>query len=137
MAEAKACSEWPVLSEDAIAEQTQSVPAWSVFKDGDVQKLERVFVCANFQAALDFIAGAGAVAEQRNHHPDLSIFGYRNVKVSVYTHSLAGLTENDFDLVRAIDNDVKIKYSPKFLKDHPEAQYTAAVASVAAAAAGV
>jgi pterin-4a-carbinolamine dehydratase len=57
------------------------------------------------------------------HHPDLHLTGYRNVEVVLYTHSVGGVTENDLIMAGLID-EVKVAYSPKWLKEHPEAAHT-------------
>ena len=59
------------------------------------------------------------IAEARNHHPDLHLTGYRLVEIVIFTHSLSGLTQNDFDLANAID-EVPVIYSKQWLKDHQE-----------------
>ena len=121
---AKPCNDWPLLTAAECEERMESIAAWEL-KAGEVMKLEREFCAVNFQAALDFINAAGAVAEKRNHHPDFHLTGYRNIKVVIYTHGLSGVTDNDFDLCKAIDAEAKVKYSPKWLKDNPKAAYTA------------
>ena len=59
------------------------------------------------------------------HHPDLHITGYRNVEVVLWTHAVGGLTENDLIMAELIDQGVKVAYSPKWLREHPEAAATA------------
>ena len=117
------CNDWPLLTAAECEARMEAVMAWEL-KAGEILKLEREFTCVNFQAALDFITAAGAVAEARNHHPDFHLTGYRNIKIVVFTHGLSGLTDNDFNLCKAIDS-AKIKYSPKFLKENPKVAYTA------------
>ena len=75
-----------------------------------------------FQAALDAINAMGAIAERENHHPDFHLASYREVRVDIYTHSVKGVTENDITLAELFMQEVKIVYSPKWLKEHPEAQ---------------
>lgn len=36
--------------------------------------------------------------------------------VTLYTHSVNGLTENDFILAEVLDSDITVDYSPKWLK---------------------
>ena len=121
MAAERSCDSWPKLSEEEVASRMDTIPAWRVVQGEDgTAKLERRFTALNFQAAMDFIVAAGAIAEQRNHHPDLHLWGYRNVTIQVFSHGLKGITDNDFALCRTIDSDVKVIYSPKFLKEHPE-----------------
>jgi 4a-hydroxytetrahydrobiopterin dehydratase len=43
------------------------------------------------------------VAEDEDHHPDLHIEGYRNVRVVLSTHAIGGLSENDFIVAAKID----------------------------------
>jgi 4a-hydroxytetrahydrobiopterin dehydratase len=127
MAAIKACSDWALLaSEDLASKAATDLPAWTIQTDAaGVPKLHRSFVCKDFQAGLDFIAGAGAIAERLGHHPDLTLTGYRNVSITIYTHSLSGCTDLDILLAKTIDSEVKIKYSPKFLKENPAAAPTA------------
>ena len=96
----KGCDEWPLLDSSALESAMESISMCNLFEDGGVKKIKREFTAKNFQTALDFLNGAGAVAEARNHHPDLHLTGYRNVSVVVYTHSLSGLTENDILLAK-------------------------------------
>lgn len=127
---AKRCDEWPKIEDVAeLSSKVSNMPLWTLIEEDKVPKLSRTFATKNFQAALDFVAAAGAIAEARGHHPDLHITGYRNVKVVVYTHSLSGLTQNDFDLAQALD-DIKVEYSKAWLKENPHAA-TATTASAA------
>ena len=41
------------------------------------------------------------------HHPDLHLVGWNNVKIDVWTHSVSGLTDNDFILAAKI-NELKL-----------------------------
>ena len=87
--------------------------------------LSRQFVAKNFQAALDAINAMGVIAEAQNHHPDFHLTNYRHVQIDVYTHKLNGITENDISLAALLDQGVSVAYSPKWLKEHPEASFTA------------
>jgi pterin-4a-carbinolamine dehydratase len=67
IAEKKAsCASWPLIEDEAVLrEKTAEIPNWELFQtDAGVYKLSRSFTAKGFQAALDFIAKAGAVAEQ-------------------------------------------------------------------------
>ena len=61
-------------------------------------------------AAVDLINRIAKIAESENHHPDLHVTSYRNLKIDLSTHALGGLTENDFILA------AKINALPKELK---------------------
>lgn len=66
------------------------------------QRLERHFKFPNFIDALQFTNRVGEVAEQQNHHPDIYLT-YGEVRIQIWTHSVGGLTENDFILAAKID----------------------------------
>ena len=113
------------LSLDQVQERlTKSFPLWTVQEKegGDVKVpyLSRKYVARNFQAALDSINKMGEIAEQQGHHPDFHLTSYRSCQIDLYTHSLGGITENDLALAALLDA-VEINYSPKWLKEHPEA----------------
>ena len=42
-------------------------------------------------------------AEQRNHHPDILIHGWNNVRLSLTNHAAGGLTEVDFEMAEQFD----------------------------------
>lgn len=71
---------------------------WSI-EDG---KLTRSFSFPNFATALAKVNQLGELAESENHHPDL-LLSWGAVSVTLYTHSIEGLSENDFILAAKID----------------------------------
>jgi len=72
---------------------------WQVEND----LLVKEFVFTNFDQAINFVNQIHPLAEQANHHPDLLIHGYKNVKVMLYTHSEGKITEKDHALAKQID----------------------------------
>ena len=68
--------------------------------------LARSFVFKDFKQALDFTNKIGAIAEAEQHHPDLTL-GYGNVGVELTTHTIGGLSENDFIVAAKIDGIAK------------------------------
>ena len=56
----------------------------------------------DFAAALAWVNRVGAIAEERNHHPDIAIT-WNTVTLRLSTHSAGGITALDLDLARAID----------------------------------
>ncbi len=75
-------------------------PGWDLKSDG--KRIERRFEFGNFQQALNFVNQAGAIAEAEGHHPDIK-FGWGYCAISVYTHKINGLHENDFILAAKIN----------------------------------
>jgi 4a-hydroxytetrahydrobiopterin dehydratase len=69
--------------------------------------LTRTFTFENFQQAIQFINQVAELAEKANHHPDIEIFDYKKVKISLTTHSVGSkITELDFDLAQKISQQV-------------------------------
>ena len=58
---------------------------------------------ADFAAALGALNALAEIAEEENHHPDLTISDYRCLTVSLTTHDVGGLTANDFVVARRAD----------------------------------
>jgi pterin-4a-carbinolamine dehydratase len=126
----RGCHEWPLLEDSDIQKKIENFTLWKLKeeKDGDktTYKMSRKFMTKGFPSALEFIAAAGIVAETFGHHPDIHLTSYRNVEIVIFTHSLGGLTDNDFALAKAIDENVMVLYSPKWLREHPHAVLTSA-----------
>lgn len=72
---------------------------WSIL---DGKKLERKFKFKDFKKAIKFVNKVAVVAEAEQHHPDIKIF-YNLVTITLWTHSIAGLSENDFIMATKID----------------------------------
>ncbi|MGI8556517.1 MAG: 4a-hydroxytetrahydrobiopterin dehydratase [Pyrinomonadaceae bacterium] len=67
------------------------------------KRLIKKFEFPNFIEALKFVNRVGKIAEAQDHHPDIS-FGWGYAEFAVTTHDAGGLTHNDFDLAREIEN---------------------------------
>lgn len=64
--------------------------------------LEGDFEFDDFMGALEFTNEAGRIAEEEGHHPEITLtWGKASVRIS--THSIGGLSENDFILAARID----------------------------------
>jgi 4a-hydroxytetrahydrobiopterin dehydratase len=87
------------MSENEVTTQLSTLGGWE--RDGDA--LTREFEFANFVGSVDFVNRITPVAEELNHHPDLSI-SWNKVRVTLSTHSEGGITENDFTLATKIDS---------------------------------
>ncbi|MEX0918777.1 MAG: 4a-hydroxytetrahydrobiopterin dehydratase [Candidatus Paceibacterota bacterium] len=92
-------TEKPFTTEE-IANYTPQVPDWQVKND---KALEREFVLTDFTAALTLVNHIGQLAEDEGHHPDICLHDYKKVTVTISTHVIDGLSENDFILAAKID----------------------------------
>ncbi len=85
------------MSEAEIDEGLRGLDGWE--RDGNA--ISREFRLESFRAAVAFLVRVAFEAEQRNHHPE--VFNvYDRVKLTLTTHDAGGVTEQDFDLARAI-----------------------------------
>src|SRR5262245_44115240 len=83
------------LSKEAAEEYLRQVAGWAISQDG--KKISKEFKLKNFIDAMDLATKITPIAEAENHHPDLFI-GWGKVRVELSTHSIGGLSENDFIL---------------------------------------
>lgn len=88
-----------LFSTEQIKNSLASLEDWKI----ENETLVKVFQFKDFAEALAFVVRSGLEAEKMDHHPDLLLFGWNKVKISIYTHSLGGLTEKDFNLAQQID----------------------------------
>ena len=69
----------------------------------DGPALRQEFLMKDFLAAVRFMQAIAQVAETEDHHPDIHLTGYRRLSIELSTHSIGGLSENDFILAAKID----------------------------------
>ena len=87
-----------VLNDEEIGERLEQLAGWR--REGSAIKKD--FELGDFKGSVDFVNRLTPLAEELNHHPDLSI-SWSKVSVSTTTHSEGGLTAGDFELARRID----------------------------------
>ncbi len=72
---------------------------WHVVED---HHLEKGYKFENFRQALDFTNKVGEYADTIGHHPDIYL-SWGKVNLTIWTHKINGLTENDFILAAKAD----------------------------------
>ena len=90
----------PPLTVQESAVLAAKIDGWSVVNN---HHLEKGFGFPDFRTALGFVNAVGRIAEEQAHHPDMCL-SWGNVRVTVWTHKIDGLTESDFILAAKIDN---------------------------------
>lgn len=65
-------------------------------------KIEKEFVFKDFKEAMKFVNKVAEIAEEEGHHPDIHI-SWDKVTLELTTHSIRGLSENDFIVAAKID----------------------------------
>ncbi len=86
------------LSETDVMALLQARHGWTLV-DGEITRTVQL---ASFPAAILFVAAVGQLAEAADHHPNIDV-RYRQVKLTLSTHSAGGLTDKDFELAEKID----------------------------------
>ena len=91
---------FPPLNTAQVGDFMEHVPLWST--NADSTEITRVFRFKDFKDALAFTNNVGNLAEAEGHHPDIQL-GWGKVGLKLTTHSIKGLSENDFILAVKID----------------------------------
>jgi 4a-hydroxytetrahydrobiopterin dehydratase len=86
------------LAESAIQEKLRGVPGWE--REGDA--IRRTYAFDGFKSAMAFVNRVAALADARDHHPDILV-QYSRVTLTLSTHDAGGLTDRDFALAREVD----------------------------------
>lgn len=87
------------LTETEAKQLSSQIPNWELGED----RIERTFKFKKFAETVDFFNEVAAIAEEEGHHPDFMIKGVRNLTLTLWTHAVNGLTENDFIVAAKID----------------------------------
>lgn len=86
------------LLPDEVAKMLDRLDGWSA--DGDV--IKRRFEFKNFAESLEFVNRVGVVAEEADHHPDIT-FGWGYAEIATTTHDRGGITDVDFALAEKVN----------------------------------
>lgn len=97
----KACEGWmKPLTKGEYTPLLKQILDWEIVEE---IKIIKNFKFTNFKEALAFVNKVGEIAESENHHPNIFLFGWNKVKITLTTHALKGLSENDFIIAAKID----------------------------------
>jgi 4a-hydroxytetrahydrobiopterin dehydratase len=91
--------ELPLRGEALKQLQAQLSDGWAVVGE---KQLEKEYTFKNFRDALAFTNRVGEIAEKENHHPDVFL-SWGKVRLNISTHSIGGLSANDFILAAKAD----------------------------------
>ncbi len=87
------------LGDEEIEQRLAALAGWQ--REGEA--ITREFKLADFAAAIELVDRIAVLAEDANHHPDMLVHGWNNVRLTLSTHSDGGLTDADFALAREIE----------------------------------
>lgn len=98
------------MSLGEASDMMSEIPHWNIVLENDPDsdkanigaRISREYKFKDFIGAVNFVERVADVAEMEGHHPDIHIF-YNKVVLELYTHSINGLTENDYIVAAKID----------------------------------
>lgn len=89
----------PLTRKEALV-YMKEVPQWTLARNA--KQISRSWLFSDFVKALKFVNSIGKLAEKEGHHPDIEIL-YNKVTLNLWTHSIKGLSENDFIVAAKAD----------------------------------
>jgi 4a-hydroxytetrahydrobiopterin dehydratase len=90
----------PRMSANEVGALLGQIDGWQAVDE--YRKLTKQRRFPDFKAAMAFVNRMAEVAETEQHHPDFTVH-YNTVDITIWTHSVGGLSENDFILAAKID----------------------------------
>ena len=90
----------PPLARETAEQLLQQLHDWSL--DPEQQTISRSFKFKDFYETIAFVNAVAWIANGEDHHPDLQV-GYNRCVVQYRTHSVGGLSDNDFICAAKID----------------------------------
>jgi 4a-hydroxytetrahydrobiopterin dehydratase len=88
-----------LLNAQDIEDNLRDLPFWNL----EENKIVREIVLNNFVAIIGFVNSIAVFAEKMDHHPDINIYGWNKLRISITTFDRGGLTELDFSLAQKIE----------------------------------
>ena len=88
-----------LISHEEVQEKIKKIPDWEF----NETSISRVFEFDEYLSAIDFVNSVAEIAEEAYHHPDILI-NYTNVKLTLSTHEVGGITDRDFEVAERIDS---------------------------------
>jgi len=82
-----------MLSREQAAVLLQQAPGWSI--NASATELDRLFKFKNYYETIAFVNAVTFIVHREDHHPDMEV-GYNHCHIRFSTHSIKGLSENDF-----------------------------------------
>jgi 4a-hydroxytetrahydrobiopterin dehydratase len=83
-----------------VDEALRSLAGWDA-RDGKT-RIHKQYKFEDFVVAMRFVNALAALAESEGHHPDFAVH-WNTVDVTLWTHSIGGLSDNDFIVAAKLD----------------------------------
>lgn len=86
------------LDDDEIAAALARLDGWQ--REGDA--IAKTYRFPDYHEMLAFVNATAWISHREDHHPDIAL-GYNTCKVTYSTHSVGGLSLNDFVCAAEVD----------------------------------
>jgi len=95
-----------LLTENDIKNHLKEIsPEWQLAEDN--RSINRTFKLKNYYDTMAFVNVVAMVAHQQDHHPEITVT-YNTCRVEFSTHSVDGLSLNDFICAAKVDGLLNI-----------------------------
>ena len=88
-----------LLEADDLTSALKKCPEWEYEK----KAITRTIEFEEFMDAIDFVNDLAEIAEEAQHHPDITI-RHTKVTLKLTTHDAGSVTELDIELAQRVDN---------------------------------
>ena len=86
------------LSDAAITTELAKLEGWQ--REGDV--ITKTYRFADYHDTMAFVNATAWISHREDHHPDIAL-GYNQCRVAYSTHSVGGISINDFVCAAKVD----------------------------------
>jgi len=90
----------PAMPPAAVDEALRSLEGWD--SRDERTRIHKHYRFKDFVEAMRFVNALAELAESEGHHPDFAVH-WNAVDVTLWTHAVGGLSENDFIVAAKLD----------------------------------
>jgi 4a-hydroxytetrahydrobiopterin dehydratase len=90
------------LNDQQVSSSLKQIPGWE--RAG--KEIAKTFKFKNYYETMAFVNATAWISHREDHHPDMEV-GYNACRVRYSTHSVGGLSENDFICAAKIEAMMK------------------------------
>jgi 4a-hydroxytetrahydrobiopterin dehydratase len=94
----------PPLQLSEITRHLAELPGWAL--EPDAKRIAKTYEFKNFHETIEFVNALAWVIHREDHHPDLEV-SYKRCKVTFWTHTVGGVSENDLICAAKIEELVR------------------------------
>ena len=88
----------PALTPDEVRPMLKGLEGWAL----DGKAIAKTYRFKNYYETMAFVNAAAWVSHREDHHPDMLV-GYNQCRVTYWTHTVGGLSENDLICAAKLD----------------------------------